>query len=214
MRTVLTTILFLFPVLAMAAPRILVDAVPTGAMLFNYSTIKVPFPDLEKVEAKEVESALAEVIAGVIPFAQQNGVTYVCLLSAAGERGSSYAVVGAQEKLSLRAKDGSFVIVLYQDGRNPSKHVTYSLAKPDGARKTGGFSIDKVSVPDGWTTESWLYFNLPRIQAEAMKDGATQIFLQTTGKGTPSPVVIPGVKEPLMMFPDHTAISASWYIQG
>ena len=212
MRTLLAIILFLFPVLAAAAPSILVNAVPTGATLFDYSKVEVPFPDLEKAASGEVEAGLASAIAGVIPFAEQNGVTHICLLSAAGENGRSYAIVGAQAKLHLQAKNASFVIVLYRGGGNAPAPLTYSLAKPDSNRKSASMSIKKVEVPDGWNAEAWLYFNLPKIQAEAAKVGAAQVFLQTSGTGPASPVIIPGVKEPLMVFPDQTILSATWYI--
>ena len=207
----LLTALCLAPCLAMAQPQVLVNAIPSGAEFLGRSTAKPPLPDLANADPKAVETGLAAAIAGVIPLAEKNGVTYVCLLSAPGDDALEFEVPPAREKLKLRAKGSSFEILFYKGGEALKSPVSYSLEKPDSDADRTNISFKKVFVSPGWTTADWIYFNLARIQAAAAKAGATQVFLAVSGTGSLEPVAIPGVKEPLMAPTGQAAFSATWY---
>ena len=140
---------FLMPILAIAAPSVLVDAIPTGAMFFNYATVKVPIADLEKADPKEVEAGLDSSIKSAMQFAEQNGVSYISVFSAAGENARSFMIKLANAKLRLQMKNPSFVIVLYREGGNTQGHLTYSLEIPDPHRCHVTMSIEKIAVPEG-----------------------------------------------------------------
>lgn len=191
----------------------LVDAVPTGATLFNLATIHVPIPDLENVDPKVVEAGLASSISGVMPFAERNRVTHICMLSAGGGNAKAYLVGIAGTKLRLQTKNPSFVILFYCEGRDDHVRFTYSLESPDPNIPHKSIQIRKVSMPVGWTTEAWFYFNLSKIQQKALKDGSTSIFIQASGKGANSSVIVPGVDTPLTVFEEESVISAAWYVK-
>jgi hypothetical protein len=208
--------LCLMPFLAVAAPTVIVDSVPTGAALFNVATVRLRYRDLDKVDSKEVEAGVASAISNAMQFADSNAVTYICLLSSAGDGARSYTIDAARSRLNLQQRDPSFVMVLYRGGRDTTTtdRITYSLDRADSNRKHVTMTFRMVSVPAEWTPAAWVYFNLSRIQDEALKTGATQVFLLSEGKGITSSVVIPGLKVPLMVFADETTISATWYVQN
>ena len=211
MMKVLLIALCLIPCLALGQPALLVNAIPTAGEFFSHTTVHAPVSDLKNADAKEVEAGLTAAIAGAIPFAEKNGITYICLLSAAGDDALEFQVGSAQEKLKLRAKNASFKVVFYRGGETLKNAFSYSTDKPDSDAKRVQITMKKVAVPHGWTTADWVYFNLPRIQATASKAGATQVFLAATGKGVTESVVIPGVKEPLVTFSEETVVSFAWY---
>jgi hypothetical protein len=68
--------------------------------------------------------------------------------------------------------------------------------------------VDGRAPPAGW-----VYFDLTRIQDEVLKAGSSTVFLQVDGVGTTSPVPIPGMKEPLMMYDGKTTFTATWYMR-
>lgn len=203
---------FLVPVLAHAAPAVMVDAVPSGGVFVNYATIQVPIKNLEKAESREVEAGLASLVAQLTSFAEQNGVTHICLLSSAAERTRGFMIEAAQAQLQLKTSDAYLVAVLYRNGVGSPAKVTFVTENPDPRKNPQYIRIKKVAVPEGWTSDAWVYFNLPRIQDEALKAGATQIFLTATGKGARSAVIIPGAKVPLEVYAQDLEIQASWYI--
>jgi hypothetical protein len=195
---------------AFASPAVLVDALPNGGTFVNIARIDVPLKDLSKVEASEVEAGLASVLSSVMPFAEANGVTHVSLLSAALGSSRAYSIPSASKRLILPEKNPSFLIVLYRDGSEPSA-ISYSLGKPQPERTIETISVSKVAIPEGWTTETWIYFNLPKLQRDASAAGSTELFLSSSGKGQQIPVIVPGLGEPWMVYSEDTVISASWY---
>ena len=204
--------LCLIPALAAAVPTVLVDAVPTGASFFNYATVQVPIPNLEKADPKVVEAGLASSISGVMTFAEKNGVTHICVISTGGDSAKSYQVGATGAKLKLQTINPSFVILLYREGSDDQFRFAYSLDRPDPNIPHMSIQIKKVEVPNGYTTAAWFYFNLSKIQQKALKDGATTIFIQSSGKGAKSTVIVPGVNTPLNVFDEESVISASWYV--
>jgi hypothetical protein len=199
------------PVSALAAPVVLVDAIPSGASFVSEVEVRVPIADLSKADPKEVEAGLASAISSAASFAEANGANYICLLSAPGDDALGFRVEAADGTLRLRSTNASFVVVFYQGGDAPPAGFSYSTEKPEIPDDRVRVSIKKVAVPDGWTTAGWIYFNLPRFQLAASKAGATRIFLASSGQGEAFPFVVPGLKEPLMVFPERTELSVIWY---
>jgi hypothetical protein len=195
---------------AFASQTVLVDALPNGGTFVNIARIDVPLKDVSAVEASEVEAGLASVLSSVMTFAEANGVTHVSLLSLAPGSSRSYAIPSASKRLILPEKNPSFLMVLYRGGSEPSA-ISYSLGKPQPKRTVETISVSKVSVPEGWTTEAWIYFNLPRLQRDAVAAGSKELFLSSSGKGQQIPVIVPGLGEPWMVYSEGTVISASWY---
>jgi hypothetical protein len=209
----LSSLLLLISATAFATPTVLVDAIPTDASFINYAAVKVPITDLSQADPTEIEQGLASSISWATPDAVKDGASYICLLSAAGDHPRSFTVGAASSSLKLRTKNSSFVIVLYGGGTTPTPRVTYSLDKPDPNRAVESEQLTEIVVPKGWDVAAWVYFNLPKIQAKALKAGASQIFLEASGQGPKTGVVIPGLKEPLMIPTGETVLTASWYTQ-
>jgi hypothetical protein len=206
--------LCLLPILAAATPTIIVDSIPAGAAFFNLATVKPPYHDLDEVDSKEVEAGIALVISDAMQLSETNAITYICLLSAPGANTRSFKIDAAHSMLNLQRIDPSFVIVLYRGGHDTTDRIKYSLDGADSRRKRVTMTFDTASTPVEWTTAAWVYSTLSKIQDAVSKAGATQVFLSSTGKGITSPVLIPGMQDPLMVFTDEATISATWYVQN
>jgi hypothetical protein len=214
MKEFLIALSWIMPVLASASPTVLVDSIPTGATFFNVATVRLPYHDLDNVDSKDVEAGISSAIANAMQFSEPNAVSYICLLSAAGDSVRSFAIDAGHPRLYLPQIDPSFIMILYRGGRDTTERITYSLKKAESYRKHITMTLKMVSVPTEWTTAAWVYFNLSKIQDEISKVGATQVFLESEGKGVTSPVIIPGLKDPLMVYTDKATISATWYVQN
>jgi hypothetical protein len=205
--------LCLTPLLAISAPTVIVDAIPTGATLVNVATVRFPYSDLE-ADPKMVEAGINSAMSNALLLAKQQAVTYICLLSPALDAARSFTIEAAHAKLNLQVINPWFTIVLYRGGRTTTDRTTYHLGSADDRQTYVSMTFKKVSMPAGWTTDAWVYFNLSRIQDQASKAGATQVFLQSGGRGATSPVVIPGVRLPLMVFADETKLTAQWHAEN
>src|SRR5690348_15649538 len=164
-----SSVLLLISATAFATPTVLVDAIPTDASFINYATVEVPITDLSQAAPREVEEGLASSISQVTSYAVEAGASYICLLSAAGDHPRSFTVRAASAPLKLRTKNSSFVVVLYGGGTTPLPRITYSLDKPDPNRAVESEQLTEMIVPKEWDAATWVYFNLPKIQAKALK---------------------------------------------
>src|SRR5262245_31730334 len=96
---------------ALAAPVVMVDAVPSAAQLVNFSIIEVPFPDLEKADARAVEQGISSVIAKMSEYAEQFDATHICLFSSAAAKTRSFRVEAAKSGIRLKSKDAELIVV-------------------------------------------------------------------------------------------------------
>jgi hypothetical protein len=202
------------PGFALAEPTVLVDAIPTGGAFLGTSPIGLPFRDAEKADKVAVGQGLSAAVANLFPSADKNGISYICLLTSPGENPVEVFVAPAKANLRLSRKNTSVMAVFYRGGSIPLAPFVYSTGKPEAKRPTISVKFQKISVPPGVTTAGWVYFDLARIQAEVLKAGANTAFLQVDGEGTTSPVAIPGLKAPLLVFEGKTTFTAAWYMSA
>ncbi len=203
---------FLIPGLLFAEPVVLVDAVPTGAMFLGVTPIRLAFQDAISAKPKEITEGLNSAIANILPAAAQQGMSFICLLSSPGDDPIKIHIDAAKTDLKLSRTHTAVFALFYRDGHKPKTKLKYSFGSPE--KKTAQASADfkKISLPPGGSTAGWIYFNLPRIQQEAEKSKSPFVFLKSSGAGTAVPVIIPGLKEPLMVPDDQSIFTASWYI--
>jgi hypothetical protein len=211
MRRFIPFVLFL-PGFLLAEPIVLVDAIPTGGIFLGASPIGLPFRDAEKVDRAEIGQGLSAAVTGLFSSAAQNGISYICLLTAPGDNPIEVFISPAKATLKLRRKSTSVMAVFYRGGTLAPAPILFTTGSPEPAKATVSVKFDKISVPPGVTTAGWVYFDLTRVQAEVVKAGGKTAFLRVEGAGTVSPVPIPGMKEPLMMFEGKTTFTATWYM--
>lgn len=205
-------ILLCLPGLLLAEPTVLVDAIPTGGIFLGASPIGMPFRDAETVDRVSIENGLSSVVTNFLLSAEKNGISYICLLTAPGDKPIEVFISPANAILRLGRKNTSVMAAYYRGGSVAPTHIIFTTGKPEPKKPTVSAKFQKISVPAGVTTAGWVYFDLTRIQAEVLKAGSNTVFLQVEGIGTTSPVPIPGMKEPLMMFDGQTTFTATWYM--
>jgi hypothetical protein len=209
----LVLLFLLAPALARAGVTVLVDAVPTLGQFYGMSPVGLPFRDAQTVKPEDISSGLSRAVAGMIPSAEQAGITFICLLSPAGDNPVEAYIAPAKAFLRLRRRNTTLTAVFYRGGEAPQIPMIYSVGNIDRKKPNVSAKIDKIAVPAGVTTAGWIYFNLPRIQDAANKAGSAIVFLKVAGTGASSLVAIPGLKEPLTVYDDHAALTASWYMR-
>jgi hypothetical protein len=213
MKTLLL-LLFCLPGLLFGETKVLVDAIPSGAMFLGASPFRLPFQDAESQDPKSIETGMSSAISGILQSTTQQGFSYICLLSAPGDDPVDVFIPAANAKLGLRRTRTSVTVVFYKGGSAATTPVSFSAGQLDANKPHVSVTFKKISLPPGITTSGWIYFNLPRIQAEAAKAGSRVAILQTEGTGAVTQVAIPGMKEPLMVHEDQPTLTASWYIDA
>ena len=206
--------LAMFPAALVAQPAVLVDAIPTGGAFLGASPIGMPFHDAEKTDIAAIGPGLSSAVAGILQTAEKNGISYICLLSTPGDNPIEVFIAPAKAELKLARKNTQVMAVFFRGGSLAPTPVVYTTGRPDPKKALVSVKFQKISVPEGVTTAGWVYFDLTRVQAEALKAGSPTVFLQVDGAGPVSPVPIPGMKDPLMMFDGRTTFTASWYMSA
>jgi len=210
-RTLFTGLVLCLSGLMGAHPTVLIDAIPSAGTFLGMSPIALPFKDAGTEDPKLIGEGLNAAISRLLPGAEQRGMSFVCLLSPAGDDPIHVFIAAALADLNLSRTNTSVTVLFYRGGHQSLTPPKYSLGKPP-TKGTVNMNIKKISVPAGVTTAGWMYFNLSRFQAEAEKAGSPVIFLQSAGTGKSVPVVIPGLKEPLMAFDDDATFGGTWFM--
>lgn len=210
----LLLLLFCLPGLLFGETKVLVDAIPSGAMFVGASPFRLPFQDAGSQDPKSIEIGMSSAISGILQSAAQQGFSYICLLSAPGDDPVDVFLPAANAKLKLRRTKTSVTVVFYKGGEATTTPISFAAGQLDARKPHVSMKFEKISVPPGITTSGWIYFNLSRIQAEAAKAGTYVAILQTEGTGAVTQVAIPGMKEPLMVHEDKPTLTASWYIDA
>jgi hypothetical protein len=195
-----------------AQPRILIDSIPTAASFAGVTPLTLPFADANQADPKNIEEGLNRAITSMLPAAQQQGFSYICLLSAAGDDPIEIPITAAQTKLRLSRKGTAIDVVFYRGGREPANSASYSMGAPESKSPHVSTIFKKIAVPTGGSTAGWVYFNLTRVQGEAEKSKSPSIFISATGIGPLVPVPIPGMKTALMVPDEKSTLNVSWYI--
>lgn len=201
--------LMMFPLAAMAAPQILIDAVPSGVTLLGVSHLDAPSGDMEGIK-----NGLPFVVDRLAAEAAKRGADYVCVLSTPGADAVDVPLSGTSKVLHT-SLHGPLVLVFYRRGlaTDPDKtDVTYTTEAPDPAIKASSVTLTKVSLPPGFPTTDWIYLNLPRIQQTALGQGAHKVFFGISGSGAVSQIRLPGIASTVPVPEEGTVLKASWYV--
>ena len=197
------------PGIAFAQATVLIDAIPSGAQIVNFGSLQVPFQDLNQIEAAKVEAGITGFLEQTQKLAAQQSATYICLLSAPGDDAKEYHPGGSDTALKLNRTHPNLSVVMYRGGSESPARMTFRVgSSKDEPHVT--FTIKKISVPQGWNSALWLFFNLSRLQSDAVRSGASEIYLTVTGTGPTSTIALPGMIEPLTIFDGEMTFSASW----
>ncbi len=207
----LLPLLLLLAAAARADPTVLVDAVPSGGMFLGVSPVGLPFKDADSFNPKDIGTGLSGAVAHMIPGAAQKGISFICLLSSPGDKPVEVFISPANATLRLRRKNTTLSAVFFSGGRNPLLPMIFVAGAPDPKKPNVSAQFEKIAVPPGVTTVGWIYFNLTRIQDSAEKAGSPVAFLKIAGKGSSSPIAIPGMKEPMMAFDEKATLTGAWY---
>jgi len=210
-RTLFTGLVLCLPGLMGAHPTVLIDAIPAAGTFLGMSPIGLPFKDAGTADPKMIGEGLNAAISRLLPGAEQRGMSFICLLSPSGDDPIRVFIAAALTELSLSRTNTSVTVLFYRGGQESLTPPKYSLGTPP-KKGTVNMNVKKISVPQGVTTAGWMYLNLSRFQAEAEKAGSPIIFLQSGGTGKSAPVVIPGLKEPLMAFDDDATFGGTWFM--
>jgi hypothetical protein len=205
-------LLLLFaPGLALADATVLVNAIPSGAGFFGMTPVGLPFRDAETANPKDIAAGLSAAAAGMIPGATQRGISFICLISSPGDNPVEAFISPASATLKLRRRNTTLSAVFFTGGSVAPLPMIYVAGAPEPKKSSVSAKFQKIAVPQGVTTAGWIYFNLTRVQQSADKAAAAEVFLKIEGSGPSSPVSIPGMKEPMMVYEDHAALTAAWY---
>lgn len=199
------------PLWARADATVLVNAIPSGAAFYGVTAVGMPFHDAESANPKDIGAGLSHAVASMIPAATQNGITFICLISSPGDNPVEAFIEPANAVLRLRRKNSTLSVVFFRGGATPTLPMIYTAGSPDPKRPNVSAQVKKIAVPPGVTTAGWVYFNLTRVQETADKAGAPEIFLKIGGTGASSPIAIPGMKEPMMVYEDAATLTEAWY---
>lgn len=210
MKNLLRVFCVLLPTALVAQPKILIDAIPTGAAFAGVTPLGMPFKDAAKEDPQRIENGLNGAMNSFLPSAAQQGFSYLCLLSAPGDQPIEIPITSAHAKLKLSRTNTQVYVLFYRGGREAAVPVTYSTDLPKDKKSTVSTSIRLISAPAGGSVAGWIYFNLPRIQAEAEKGAKHTVFLQTSGEGPVTAIPIPGLKEPLLVHERNVTLNATW----
>jgi hypothetical protein len=195
-----------------AHPTVLIDAIPAAGTFIGLSPIGLPFKDAGTANPKVLKEGLNGAISRMLSDGERKGVSFICLLSPSSDDPVPVFILAALGELKLSRTNTSITVLFYRGGHESLHPPAYTLAAPPAGKAKVSMNIKKISVPSGVTTAGWMYFNLSRMQAEAEKAGSPFIFLQSGGTGKSVPVIIPGLKEPLMAYDDDATFGGSWYM--
>jgi hypothetical protein len=212
MKNLLLVLCLCSPVALWSQAKLLVDAIPTGASFVGVTKIALPFKDAANENPKDIEAGLGGAISQMLPAASQQGFSYVCLLSAPGDQPVVIHLAAGKADLKLSRTGTAVFALFYKGGHEATRPTAYSTGSPEPKTAHVSVTFKKISVPQGTTTAGWIYFNLPRIQAEAEKEKSATVFLSAGGSGTTTAVPIPGMKEPLLVPEDQSTLAAAWYM--
>ena len=207
-------VLLCLPSCLMAELKLLVDEIPSDATFAGSRPFSLPFKDAGAQDLKTMQTGISSAVAGLLKVAGKQDFSYVCLLSIAGENPVEVSLPTATKKLKLRRTNTSIVVVFYNGGSIEAKPVTFSVGHVTVGQPQVSMQIEKVSMPLASTPADWIYLNLPRIQSEAVKGGASVAMLQLKGEGPFAEVAVPGLKHPLMVPEGKATLTASWYIDA
>lgn len=200
------------PAILNGAPVVLVNEIPTDGMFLGESPLALPFKDAEAAKPAEIEAGLNAAITNFLPVAGQQNISFVCVFSSPGADPIEIPIAAAQAKVGLSRTHSAVVILFYRGGHRATRPIRYVVGHPEKGKATVSANFEKIAVPPGATTSSWIHFNLPRIQAEAEKAGSPVVFVNATGKGTVVPVSLAGMKDPFMVPEERTTFNAAWYM--
>lgn len=201
---------FFMPAILVAQPTVLIDAIPTGAAFAGVTPLRLPFQDAAKENPPRIEQGLNGAMNGFLPGAAQQGFSFICLLSAPGDHPIEIPIAAAHAKLKLSRTNTAVFVLFYRGGREATVPVTYSTETPTEKKGTVSTTIRLISAPPGGSVAGRIYFNLPRIQAEAEKGKTHTVFVQTNGEGPITAIPIPGLKEPLRVHERNVTFNATW----
>jgi hypothetical protein len=207
----LALFLLLAPGVALADAKVLVDAIPSDGVLFGVSPVGMPFRDAETADPKAIGEGLSAAVSGMIPGATQRGISYICLLSSPGDNPVEAFIKPANATLRLRRRNTTLTAVFFTGGSLSPLPMIFVAGAPAPGKPSVSEQFKKIIVPPGVTTAGWVYFNLTRVLRSADKAAAAEVFLKMEGGGASSPMAIPGMKEPMMVFEDHATLTAAWY---
>ncbi len=213
MKRFLLLLIFL-PGLLFGETKVLVNTIPAGATFAGASPFRLPFQDAGSQDPKSIANGLSSAIAGILPAATQQGFSYLCLFSSPGKNPIEIFIPAANTTLKLRPTKTSLAVVFFKGGEPTTSPVLFSTGAVDAQKPHVAVKFQKISVPPGVTTAGWIYFNLPRIQAEAAKAGSKMVMLQVEGTGAVTEVPIPGLIDPLLVPEGKTVLTASWYLDA
>ncbi|MEO6994224.1 MAG: hypothetical protein ABI273_11380 [Lacunisphaera sp.] len=198
------------PLVLWAQPRVLVNSIPTAASFAGVTPLRLPFADAQTQDPKEIEAGLNQAIAGLLPSLEQQGYSYICLLSAAGDQPIEVPIAAAKAKLALSRKGTAIEVLFYRGGHEAANPASYLVGTPPSKTAHLSLSIKKISVPAGGSTAGWVYYNLTRVQADAEKAKSQTIFISASGSGPVVAVPIPGMKDALMVPDEKSTLDLSW----
>jgi len=199
------------PLWARAEATVLVDAIPSGGAFVGLAPVGLPFRDAETADPKGISDGLSQAVAGLVAGATRQGISYICLLSSPGDNPVEAYIAPAKATLRLRRRNTFLSAVFFRGGDVSPIPLIYAFGRPDPKKPNVSGEFKKIAVPPGVTTAGWIYFNLARVQAAALKADSGIVFLEAGGSGASSPVAIPGMKEPLVVIDDHATFTAAWY---
>jgi hypothetical protein len=196
---------------ASAEATFLVDAIPTGATVLGAGAGNFAYQDLDQVDPAVVKGDLAATVEQLKAMAAEKSASYVCLLSAYGNDTREYRFGASDMKIRLNAKHPQLYIAMFKDGSESMPHISYrTTGAPAEPHVT--YQVRKVSIPAGSNDALFLFFNLTRLQVDAAKAGASEIYIGVTGTGKTSTVALPGLSEPLTIYDGDMTITESWTI--
>jgi hypothetical protein len=191
---------------------VLINSIPSGGTFLGLSPVGLPFKDLGSQDPKTVEENLNRTLSGMLARAQQKNISFICLMAQPGDDPVSLYVISALADLPVSRNDTAITVLFYSGGHQSFHPPQYSLSETPTKTALVSQQAKKISVPKGVTTIGWMYFNLSRFQAQAEQAGSKTIFLASSGTGSSSPLIVPGLKETLPAFDDAATFTASWYM--
>ena len=212
MKTLLLVLCICGPNLLFGATTILVDAIPTAGVFAGVTPIRLPFKDAASAATENIETGLNQAVAGILSVADQQGFSFICLLSAPGDNPIEIPIHAAKANLKLSRENTMIYALFYREGHQGRNSVTYRTGTPEPKTAHVSAAFRLIAVPEGGSIAGWIYLNLPRIQEEAEKAKSSTVFLETSGTGSVTAVVIPGMKNPILVHEEKAVFTGTWYL--
>lgn len=181
--------------------RVLVNVIPATAKYVIFADLKSERTSLDPSEADKVGAGLSQTFEELRNVARERGANLIVVLGS--ERGIAVPLRQAAQPLVLRPNDPSVTVILFQwdEAHPPSQAelgVRFTTHVPASVAGTSSrYTISLARDTTGQPKSAWVYTNISRFVADAVKGGFDTVAVSSTTDPKFDTVWLPGCDDPV-----------------